>query len=364
VRSLYTEENFYQLHRILEDQKPDLFFLVETWHQTSSPRALLDKNYSILLSNTSYDRGGGVAILHKSSFLVKPLFSELHSRNLLLARLSSSTSAPVLLLCIYVPPDHERRKEMHSDLCRVLDLLKSRYRSFCLVAFGDLNADLVNDPLALSSRKFSKLAQSYGLSLCSFDQGGAVTRVQGGKASCLDYFFTKGAEVNELTVGEKFGSSDHMTIQCVIEGFVPILRARRKFLSKDRARRYLYSLISEDKVQKFSSLGPVKFFSALSASLRAYATVFEPRPITHFRAVSIAEEEMGKPFPDWERIRRALRRCRGTEFLLFLEKARRFRERGELKEFHRIVGSILGLRKASLSVHEIEDPHDPAQVIY
>jgi len=47
--------------------------------------------------------------------------------------------------------------------------------------------------------------------------------------------------------------------------------------------------------------------------------------------------------------------------LLLLEKARQFRERGELKEFHRIVGSILGLRKASLSVHEIEDLHE---VIY
>ncbi len=47
-----------------------------------------------------------------------------------------------------------------------------------------------------------------------------------------------------------------------------------------------------------------------------------------------------------------------------LEKARQFLERGELKEFNRIVDSILGLRKASLSVHEIEDPHDPSQVIY
>ncbi len=47
--------------------------------------------------------------------------------------------------------------------------------------------------------------------------------------------------------------------------------------------------------------------------------------------------------------------------MLFLEKGRQFRERGELKEFHRIVGSILGLRKASLSVHEIEDPHYPSQ---
>ncbi len=92
-----------------------------------------------------------------------------------------------------------------------------------------------------------------------------------------------------------------MTIHCVVEDFVPILRARRKFLSKDRARRHLYSLISEDKVQKFSSLRPVEFFSALSAILKAYATVFEPWPITYFGVVSIAEEEMRKPCSDWKR---------------------------------------------------------------
>src|SRR5690606_12962758 len=44
--------------------------------------------------------------------------------------------------------------------------------------------------------------------------------------------------------------------------------------------------------------------------------------------------------------------------------ANHFRKNKELKEFHRIVGTILRLRKASLSVHEIEDPADPSQIIY
>ncbi len=82
---------------------------------------------------------------------------------------------------------------MYSSLSRVLDFLKNRYQSFSLVAFGDLNADLVNDPLALCSRKFFKLAHSFGLSLRSFGQEGAATRAQGRKASCLDSFFTTGA---------------------------------------------------------------------------------------------------------------------------------------------------------------------------
>ena len=61
---------------------------------------------------------------------------------------------------------------------------------------------------------------------------GAVTRAQGGKASCLDYFFTTGAEVRELTVGKKFGSSDHMTIHCVVEDFVPVLRLAESFYQR------------------------------------------------------------------------------------------------------------------------------------
>ena len=86
--------------------------------------------------------GGGVAIVYKSSFIVSPLFPEFHSRNLLLARLSSLTADPIILMAVYFPPDHSRHIEMTAHVARVLDFLRVRYGSFGLLVFGDLNTDL------------------------------------------------------------------------------------------------------------------------------------------------------------------------------------------------------------------------------
>jgi len=33
IRSLYAAENFYALNKLLEDKKPDIVFINESWHQ-------------------------------------------------------------------------------------------------------------------------------------------------------------------------------------------------------------------------------------------------------------------------------------------------------------------------------------------
>jgi len=59
-RSIFSQENFYTFHRILESEKLDLFLLTETWHTQSTPTTLLNRNYNILLCNNDERRGDGV----------------------------------------------------------------------------------------------------------------------------------------------------------------------------------------------------------------------------------------------------------------------------------------------------------------
>jgi hypothetical protein len=64
-----------------------------------------------------------------------------------------------------------------------------------------------------------------------------------------------------------------------------------------------------------------------------------------------------------QRVRRALWSCNKLEFWTLLEKVNGLRKDQELKEFHRIVGDILQIRKSGASVREIEDPLVQGQII-
>jgi len=125
----------------MEDENPDIVFINETWHQEKDLKPLPNRNYSILHSQIDGSRGGGVAILHRNTLIITPLFAEFHCRNFLLARLSSRSSKPILLLCIYFPPDHHRKLEMLAKLSRITEFLRARYSTFSLLCFGDLNTD-------------------------------------------------------------------------------------------------------------------------------------------------------------------------------------------------------------------------------
>jgi len=137
LRSMVAPANSYSLNKFLEEEVPDLMFVVETWHR--EPLLLPNRGYNILLSPADGERAGGVGIISRYPLIVMPLFPEFHTRNLILARLSSKNTNPILLLCVYIPPDLDRKKEMIGHICRVIEFLNERYSSFSLLGFGDLN---------------------------------------------------------------------------------------------------------------------------------------------------------------------------------------------------------------------------------
>jgi len=150
---MHTAENFYYLNKMLNNDHPDLLFVVETWHQEAKMKNLLNTGYKSLYSTFSDEKGGGTAIIFKNTLLVAPLFPDFHTRNLLIARLSAKTLGPILLICLYLPPDIHRWAEAHAHLIRALDFIRNRYKSYALIAFGDLNLDIPNDPSSTRSKK-------------------------------------------------------------------------------------------------------------------------------------------------------------------------------------------------------------------
>lgn len=366
IRSLISSENSYSFHKVLEESQPDLFFLVETWHKQANPSLLRNQNYRILLSEPDDRRGGGVAIVHNSKLIVTPLFREFHSRNFLLARLSSVTAHPVVLMAIYFPPDHARKLEMIAHVIRVLDFLHSRYKSFGLLAFGDLNADLSesSSKVTRGRSKLLRMIKSNGLSIHMAEEPGTATRFQGTKASYLDYFLSAGVKVSELAVGNAVGTSDHRMVSCMIQGVAPVRRRRQKLYSKRKAQDLLELLTHEDHPESLLHLPPENFFKEINRRLLSHSIILEPKPKSFFKVIQAVEDELKGRFPDWNRVKREIASCRGLEFLALVNEANSRKREGDWKDFHRIVRSILGVRKGSASVREIEDPLEQGQVIH
>lgn len=368
MRSLFSQENSYAIHRILEHQQPDFFFAVETWHQPESSNSLLNKEYKILLSPYDNQRGGGVAIIYKSDFIVAPLFPEFHTRNFLLARLSSQADWPVLLLAVYFPPDYTRKLEMVTHMIRVLEYLRSRYKSFGLIVFGDLNTDFARGSETSDCKRMLRMVQSCGLEIHRDPSPNSATRCQSSTRSYLDYFLTTVAKLSLVTVGEKVGSSDHCIVSCQSTSLVPVKRRRLRIFSKKKAAELIEDLFEPNeetaKHKELLRLEPMDLFQEISRRSRSHSIIFEPKPMNYFKVIHLAENELIKPSPDWKRIKKAVCSCRKTEFLALLGEAKLLKDENHLKEFHRIVENVKKLRKQNSSVHEITNPEDPSRVVY
>ena len=261
------------------------------------------------------------------------------------------------MLCIYLPPDSQRWAEAHAHLVRVLDFVRSRYKSFGLIAFGDLNLDILNDPSSTRSKKWDATSRAYNIQTRYVEDNGSFTRAQGDKVSYIDYFFTSGVRVCRISLGTRFGQSDHLLVACTVEGFDPTVRHRRQFLSKKKAQVALSKLLDNDHdADKLLSLPAAELFQELSRRLRSSATIYEPKSMNFFRAIKTVEDELKQIAPNWKKVRRVVLSCNRTEFLLLLEEIDALRRGDELKEYYNKVSSILKVRKVGLSVQEIENP--------
>jgi len=180
IRSMFAPANAYSLNKFLEDHKPDILFLVETWHREGHQTSLPDRGYGVIFSPLDDTRAGGVGIVYRKPLIVTPLFQEFHTRNLVIARLSSSQGEPIILMSFYIPPDHQRRQEAISHLCRVIEFMRQKYSTFSLLGFGDLNTDLMKAPPSSDAKNMMRILSQYKVTAHTYKTGkDSHTRRQG-----------------------------------------------------------------------------------------------------------------------------------------------------------------------------------------
>jgi len=317
----------------------------------------------MLLSPLAEERGGGVGILYRHPLIVTPLFQDLHTRNLTLARVSSISSKPVLLLAVYIPPD-DRRREALSHLSRVLEFLHERYSTFSLLGFGDLNIDFVKSPRSTEAKRLTSIFSRYKIKLHIYSNNIEPTRKQANKVSHIDYYFTTGLELGEISIGDRFGCSDHFLVSCKIMNAQPIRRKRQVLFSKRRAAAFLKEVVDGESFRELLKLTPLKFFRTLSGRLSDYAITFLPRPRSFFRVIDSVEKELQKSGVNWGKVVKMILSCRGTEYMQLMNRLNELRSTCQLKEYHCIVGSILKVRKKAFVVNEIEDTAIPGELIF
>ena len=356
--------NMYSLNKFLEDHKPDILFLVETWHREGQS-SLPNREYGVVLSPLDDKRAGGVGIIYRKPLIVTPLFQEFHTRNLVIARLSSSHGEPVILMSIYIPPDHQRRQEAISHLCRVIEFMRQKYSTFSLLGFGDLNTDLMKAPPSSAAKNMMRILSQHRVTAHTYETGADChTRRQGDQGSHIDYFVSIGANLGKVSVGKPIGASDHNVVSCEASHFKPIRRKSRLIFSKGCAGRVLRDMIASDEFERLTKLPALKFFRKMSGRISDRAIMFEPRPKSYFRAIFCIDEEMRSPVVDWRKVTKMIMSCRGIEFEALMGKLVELRRSNEMKEFHFIVGSLLRVRKTAFSANEIENPSGSGEVTY
>jgi exonuclease III len=365
IRSMVAPANAYSLNKFLEDHKPDILFLVETWHREGHQISLPDRGYGVILSPLDDLRAGGVGIVFRKPLIVTPLFQEFHTRNLVIARLSSSQGEPIILMSVYIPPDHQRRQGAVSHLCRVIEFMRQKYSTFSLLGFGDLNTDLMKAPPSSTAKNMTKILSQYRVTAHTYKTNvDSHTRRQGDQGSYIDYFISIGANLGKVSVGKPIGASDHNVVSCEASHFKPIRRKSRLIFSKGCAGKFLGDLVASDEFERLTKLPALKFFRKLSGRISDRAIMFEPRPKSYFRAIFCIDEEMRSPIVDWGKVTKMIMSCKGIEFEALMGKLVELRHSNEMKEFHFIVGSLLRVRKTAFSANEIENPSGSGEVTY
>jgi hypothetical protein len=153
-------------------------------------------------------------------------------------------------------------------------------------------------------------------------------------------------------------------ISCHARGIAPVSRRRQKLFSKKKAQELLELLMQRDQADCLLHLPPEDFFIEVSLRLSSYAIIFEPKPKSYFKVIQLVEDEMEGRYPDWCRIRKVISSCKSLEFQALVNEANVRKQEGDWRNFHRIVKSIIGIRKNSASVRELDDPSEPGQTIY
>ena len=94
----------------------------------------------------------------------------------------------------------------------------------------------------------------------------------------------------------------------------------------------------------------------LSAKLRRTSLIKRPKPTNYFKIIQFVEDELKKERPDSLALNKLISRNKSLTFCEYLTLMVSLKRQSKLREFHRILGSLLHLKKSGSVVTELVDP--------
>ena len=190
---------------------------------------------------------------------------------------------------------------MIAHFVRTVKYLRTCYRSFGLIVFGDLNVDFAKESNPSDCKRMMRMVKSCGLEINRDLRSEAFTCLDGDNCSYLDYFLTSGIKVYDVFAQERIGSSDYCWISCRTFGLAPVKRRRQRIFSKVRAAKLMVELLGEDELGgsgadlSLSTLEPIEFFLELSARSKAHSIIYEPKPTNYFKVIQMVVDQHSHP---------------------------------------------------------------------
>ena len=162
--------------------------------------------------------------------------------------------------------------------------------------------------------------------------------------------------VTDHLVEEKAGDSDHYLTVVKFNVLSPLLRKRERIFSKARATLVLSDVINDMNLEQRTNQSSKRVLRMLSAKLRRTSLIKRPKPTNYFKTIQFVEDELKKERPDSLALNKLISRNKSLTFCEYLTLMVSLKRQSKLREFHRILGSLLHLKKSGSVVTELVDP--------
>ena len=343
ARSVVNKENAVQQRLISDDL--DILALTETWitseHAESSLRAICPDGYDAVQCNRS-TRGGGVAIVYRSSFRIGPPPVSFTSSYFEHITRSFYVNSVCVRLCVIYRPPKQSIPEFITEFSNYLELLS--VTSGKLLIVGDFNIH-VDDVKCPNASKFLSILDSFSL----VQHVDFFTRAPPGRpAHILDLVISRSSDCFVKRCSSAGLFSDHFSVLSHVRAHPP-MRPQR-IISFRKLRSIDPTQFRSDLLSLPFCLNPADNLDSLVQQYNSgLAEVLDKHAPLVQRKVTIRPDN---PW-DCEEIRSARRCARKLE--------RRYRQSGlaidgELMERARSdLGRLIDSKKASFLQDQITD---------
>lgn len=206
---------------ILEELKPDILCLSETWMDDSNPKQTFEnQDYRILRKDRSEEfkqqygkcNGGGVAVIHKRNQKIK-VVKNLTEEKEEVIWLQVETSNPFLLGVIYRASYTNMLEEVKGQTRLGEMLEKASLITRNVITIGDFNCDTSSKDKNDETRRLEDIHELHNLK----QQITAPTRIKENTKTTIDHIWTNTTNKLVKGSGTMTGISDHLAIYAKLD---------------------------------------------------------------------------------------------------------------------------------------------------